>query len=79
MSSVPTRDVRVAALEGKMAAWTQGSVDSAERRAPLHIVEEDLGDIASHDHQIGCWRSQRAGVALNPLHPIGAWLSASDR
>ena len=75
----PRAGVGVAALEGKIAARTQGSVDGAERRGPLRIIEEHLGHIASHDHQVGCWRPQRAGVPFNPVHSISAWLSTSDR
>jgi hypothetical protein len=62
-----------------MAARPQGSVDGAQGRGPLGIVEEHLRHVAGHNQQIGLWSPQSVGIALDPLHLIGAWLLAGNR
>ena len=37
--------------------------------------QEDLGDVAGHNEQIGLGRDQHFGCAFHPLHPLGTWLT----
>src|SRR5260221_2030758 len=61
---LPRPVVGVAALESQVAAGSQSGVDGTQGSGPLGVVEEHLGHIAGHDHQVGLWRPQGANVAF---------------
>ena len=51
---------------------------TVERSLPAERVNDRLGDVGSHGDKVSLHRGQRRGVAVDPLHTIGARLGLRD-
>jgi len=53
-------------------------MDTAQRHEPLLLGEEHVADVAGHGRQVDREGRQARHVALDPAHPLPAWLGPGD-
>ncbi len=77
--TLPGAVLRVAALEGEITAGTQGGVDRGKSRQPISVVQENLGDVAGHNEEIGIRHTQGTRITFDPLHAVSTGLAPGER
>jgi hypothetical protein len=51
---------------------------TAQRRQPLLLGAEHVADVAGHGREVDRQGRQARHVAMNPSHPLPAWLGPGD-
>ena len=75
---LPASEGWIARFEHEVTAVSEDAADSAQRRRPILIVNEDLCDVGGHRDRIDSRRRERRRIAEPPGDPLRDRLVPSD-
>src|ERR1043165_6573963 len=72
------RKDRGATIEDDVPSWLQRAMARSEHRAPLPVLEEELGDVTGHQDHVCLESIQLFISSFDPTQPVGVRLLACD-
>ena len=75
---LPRAPLGAPGLEDQVPARPDGRVQPAQGGGPVHVGDEDLGDVAGHHREVDLEWRQRGRVAVQPSDRGGAGLGAGQ-